>query len=93
VKNRLLVRNLALSSTPEALSELFAGLGYVVMEIDFGPNEKWRLPCGYAVVTLSDDADYRKAIRDTDGKDVGGRAIVVDGVKPLKWRQRSERAA
>lgn len=93
MKNRILVRNLPLLSTPEALSELFAGLGHVVREIDYGPNEKWRLPCGYAVVTLSDDADYRKAIRDTDGKDFGGRALVVDGVRPLKGRQRSERAA
>jgi hypothetical protein len=80
-------------STPEELSELFAGLGYAVQAIDFGPNEKWRLPRGYAVVTLSDDMDFRKAIRDTDGKDFGGRTLVVDGVKPLSWRQRSERAA
>jgi RNA recognition motif-containing protein len=93
VKNRLLVRNLPLSATPETLSELFERLGHAVQEIDCGPNEKWRLPRGYAVVTLANDADYWKAIRDTDGMDFDGRALVVDGVKPLKGRQRSERAA
>ena len=93
MKNRLLVRNLPESATPQALRELFAGLGYEIQEIDFGPNERWRLPPGYAVVVLSRDADPQLAINDTDGKDFEGRALLVEGVKPLKWRYRSERAA
>src|SRR4051794_39887912 len=93
VKNRVLIRNLPSSATPEAICALFEVFGYGVESIDLGPNDQWRLPREYAVVTLSPDSDVRKAIREIDGKEFQGRTLVVNGVKPLKWRYRSERAA
>jgi hypothetical protein len=93
MKNRLLVSNLPRSATPPALREFFTKRGYDVDEIDFGPKEKWRLPWGYAVVTLSPDTDPWQAIRDTDGKEFDSRILVVHGVRPLRWRRRSERVA
>jgi RNA recognition motif-containing protein len=93
VRNRILVRNLTFSATPEALRAFFIDLGYHVQEIDLGPNKKWRLPRGYAVVTLSYDIDLSVVIEHADGKDFQGRALIVDGMRPLSWRYRSERAA
>lgn len=93
VKNRLLVSNLPASATPDTLRAYFVGFGHPVREIDFGPNEKWRLPRGYAIVTLSHQDAIRKAIQDTDGGEFEGRALRVEGIKPLKSRYRSERVA
>jgi len=93
MKNRVLIQNLPLSATSEALRALFTDLGHNVQEIELGPNDKWRLPPGYAVVTLSPDADFRAAIKDADGKDFEGHVLLATGVRPLKWRYRSERAA
>ena len=93
MKNRLLVRNLPPSVTVGELNAFFAGLGHAVEEIDLGPNEKWRLPRGYATVTLSHASDTRKAIHDTDGREFEGRTLLVEGARPLKSRHRSERAA
>ena len=91
--SRVLVRNLPHSATPDALRAFFAGLGYGIQNIECGPNEKWRLPQGYAVVTLSHNVDPATFIEHTDGKDFQGRALIVDGMRPLRWRYRSERAA
>ena len=93
MKNRLLISNLPASATADALRAFFADLGHLVEEIDLGPNEKWRLPRGYATVTLSHTHDARKAIHDTDGKEFDGRTLLVEGARPLKSRHRSERAA
>jgi RNA recognition motif-containing protein len=93
VKNRLLVSNLPFSATPDGVRAHFGARGHSVSDIDFGPNEKWRLPRGYAVVTLAHNDDVRNAVRDMDGSEFEGRALRVEGAKPLKWRVRSERAA
>jgi hypothetical protein len=93
VKNRVLISNLPESATSEALLALFTELGYEIEDIDLGPNPNWRLPPGYAVVTLSPKADLREAIGRVDGHDFQGRSILVSGVRPLKWRYRSERVA
>jgi RNA recognition motif-containing protein len=93
VKNRLLVRNLPFSVTPPEVRSFFTGLGHEVETIELGPNEKWRLPRGYAVVTLAHGMDPHKVMKETDGRDFEGRVISVDGVRPLKGRYRSERVA
>jgi hypothetical protein len=92
VRNRLLIRNLPVSATPEQLQAFFGEMGYEIQEIAFGPSEKWRLPYGYAVVMLSPNADSSKAIEAAEGKNFQGRALIVDGMKPRRWRHRSERA-
>jgi hypothetical protein len=94
-RSRVLVRNLSPSTTSEALRAFFAGLGYGygIQDIECGPNEQWCLPQGYAVVTLSHNVDPATFIEQTDGKDFQGRALIVDGIRPLRWRYRSERAA
>lgn len=93
MKDRLLLRNLPANASAEAVRALFEEATYGVEAVDLGPNDQWRLPRGYALVTLSPGADVRKAIREVDGKEFQGRTLVVNGVKPLKWRYRSERIA
>jgi len=93
MRNRVLVRNLPISATSETLRAFFNDLGFLIQDIDFGPNEKWRLPRGYAVVTLPHKVDPAQFIEHTDGKDFEGRVLIIDGMRPLRWRYRSERAA
>ena len=85
-KNKLYVGNLPYSVTDDSLGELFAGSGEVadakVITDKFSGRSK-----GFGFVTMKDDAAAEKAIKDLNGKEVDGRAIVVNVARPMRERR------
>jgi uncharacterized membrane protein YgcG len=74
---RLYVGNLSYDTNVEAIRELYSELGevtdvHVVMDRDTGR------PRGFAFVTMGSQADAEKAIRETNGRMVDGRALRVN---------------
>lgn len=74
---KLYVGNIPFSMTEQELSDLFATFGAVeeakiIMDRDTGRSK------GFAFVSLTDVGAADKAIASLNGKDVGGRAIVVN---------------
>jgi RNA recognition motif-containing protein len=47
-------------------------------------------PRGFAFVTMADDAGAQEAIRQLNGKDVGGRNITVSEARPQEDRPRRQ---
>lgn len=84
-KNKMYVGNLPYSMTDEGLKGLFAEFGEVtdakVIMDKFTNRSK-----GFGFVTMSDDASATKAIDAMNGKEVEGRAIVVNVARPMRER-------
>ena len=84
-KNKLYVGNLSYSVTDESLAELFASFGEVteakVIIDKFSGRSK-----GFGFVTMADEKAAEKAIAEMNGKEVDGRAIVVNVSRPKEAR-------
>lgn len=84
-KNKLYVGNLPYSVTDDSLAELFASFGEVteakVISDKFSGRSK-----GFGFVTMADEKAAEKAIAEMNGKDVEGRAIVVNVSRPKEPR-------
>uniref|UniRef100_S4RGC0 Nucleolin n=1 Tax=Petromyzon marinus TaxID=7757 RepID=S4RGC0_PETMA len=71
----LFVKNIAWSSTVESLTEAFEGA--VEVRIPLGPNGKSR---GIAYVEFPSEEDAEAAMKEYQGADVDGRAVLLDYV-------------
>ncbi len=86
---RLYVGNLPYSTRDSDLQQNFAAFGSVtsakvMMEKHSGRSK------GFGFVEMSSDAEAQAAIAAMNGKDVGGRSLVVNEARPLEPRpQRS----
>ncbi|HVQ44341.1 MAG TPA: RNA-binding protein [Candidatus Saccharimonadia bacterium] len=83
--NKLFVGSLGYSVTDEELAELFATAGTVVSAkviIDRDMNRSK----GFGFVEMSTDEEAQNAIAQLAGKELGGRAIVVNVAKPMTER-------
>lgn len=83
-KNRLFIGSLPWSITNETLKDLFSQFGevtdsFVVTDRDSGRSK------GFGFVTFAKEEDAQKAL-DMNGKEVEGRAIVVNVAKPREER-------
>jgi len=85
-KNKLYVGNLAYSANDESLKQLFTEFGEVteakVITDKFSGRSK-----GFGFVTMQDEATAQKAIDGLNGKEIEGRAIVVNVARPMRPRQ------
>lgn len=84
-KNRLYVGNLPYSMADQDLSNLFADFEVVDAKVivdKFSNRSK-----GFGFVTVKDDAMAEKAIAEFNGKEVEGRAIVVNVARPMEKRE------
>lgn len=85
-KNKLYVGNLPYTVTDENLKEMFSSIGEiteaVVISDKFSNRSK-----GFGFVTFADDASAEKAIKEMNGKDVEGRALVVNVARPMRERR------
>ncbi|HLC39234.1 MAG TPA: RNA-binding protein [Patescibacteria group bacterium] len=85
-KNKLYVGNLPYTLTDDGLKELFAGIGEVaeakVIVDKFSNRSK-----GFGFVTMVDDKTAESAIKEMNGKDIEGRAIVVNVARPMRERR------
>lgn len=82
---RLFVGSLSYDVTQSQLEELFSGIGKVesatLITDKFSGRSK-----GFGFVEYSTDEEADKAIKDLNGKEVEGRAIVVNEAKPREER-------
>lgn len=79
------VGNLPYSITDESLKQLFVEFGDVTdakVIMDKISNRSK----GFGFVTMADDAQAQKAIDAMNGKEIEGRAVVVNVARPMRER-------
>jgi cold-inducible RNA-binding protein len=88
MESKLYVGSLAYSITDDQLSSIFAEAGTVVSAkviIDRDMNRSK----GFGFVEMSSDAEAQNAIKLLNGKEIDGRALVVNVAKPMVPRSNS----
>lgn len=82
---KLYVGNLPYSTTNEDLQQAFSQAGQVVEAVVLMDKMTGRSR-GFGFVTMSSQEEGEKAIEMFNGKDFGGRAIVVNEARPMEQR-------
>ena|ERR1035441_2562832 len=82
---KLYVGGLAYSVTDQELQELFATMGavesaVVIKDRDSGQSK------GFGFVEMTEVKDGQNAIKELNGKELGGRAIIVNEARPREER-------
>src|SRR5262245_7948140 len=85
MSTKLFVGNLDFKVTENDLQDAFAAHGTVV-EANLVTDRTTGRPRGFAFVTMSSPEEAQKAIDALNGKDLGGRAIVVNIARPREER-------
>lgn len=85
---KLYVGGLAYSTTEDELKALFAEIGEV-MSVAIIKDRDTQQSKGFGFVEMQKDEDGQTAIKDLNGKEVGGRSIVVNQARPQEDRSRS----
>jgi RNA recognition motif-containing protein len=83
--NKLYIGNLSYSTTNEELQQAFSQAGQVVEAVVMMDKMTGRSR-GFGFVTMADQDGATKAIDMFNGKDFGGRAIVVNEARPMEAR-------
>lgn len=83
-KNRLYVGNLPYSVQDADLSTLFAD--YEVVDSKVIVDKFSNRSKGFGFVTVKDEATAEKAVSEMNGKELEGRAIVVNVARPMEKR-------
>jgi RNA recognition motif-containing protein len=76
--NRLFVGNLPFDTTEKQVRDLIAGNGRTVQSVKIVTDKDTGKSRGFAFVDVEDDAQAQAAIAELNGKDFGGRALVVN---------------
>jgi RNA recognition motif-containing protein len=74
---KLFVGNLSFKMLEEDLQKVFSNFG-AVKEAKIILDRETERSRGFAFVTMENDADADKAMADLNGKEIGGRTIVVN---------------
>src|SRR3974377_989074 len=85
MSTKLFVGNLDFKVTENDLQDAFAAQGTVV-EANLVTDRSTGRPRGFAFVTMSSPEEAQKAIDALNGKELGGRAIVVNIARPREER-------
>ena len=83
-KNKLFIGSLPWSVTSEGLAELFSQYGEISDAVVISDRETGRSK-GFGFVTFTNE-DSAKAALEMDGREVEGRAIIVNIAKPREER-------
>ena len=83
----LYVGNLSFDITEGELRQLFTPFG-TVTSCNLIMDRMTERPRGFAFVEMSSSDEATKAINDLNGKEVGGRALVVNEARPREDRPR-----
>lgn len=83
---KLYVGNLPYSVTETSLNEMFASFGPVTSAVIISDRMTGR-PKGFGFVEMTNDAEADAAIAELNGKDMEGRAIVVNEARPMEDRR------
>ncbi|MAG44743.1 RNA-binding protein [bacterium] len=86
MNKKLYVGNLAYEATEDEIKSFFAQAGEVdsvsiITERDNPSRSK-----GFGFVEMATPEDAEKAIKELNGKELGGRALVVNEARPMKER-------
>jgi cold-inducible RNA-binding protein len=92
LSKRLYVGNLPYSVTDEALNTMFSEVGTVASANIISDRMSGR-PKGFGFVEMENDEDAQKAIDQLNGKDMEGRAIVVNEARPMNENRDSNRGS
>lgn len=84
---KLFVGSLAWATNDDALKEFFSAAGTVVSASVIVDRETNRSK-GFGFVEMSSDEEAKKAVEELNGKDLDGRAIVVNEARPREERPR-----
>jgi RNA recognition motif-containing protein len=86
---KLYVGNLPYSMTDEDLKELFAQSGAVESAVVI-TDKMSRRSKGFGFVEMENDSEAQGAIDSLNGKEVEGRALVVNEARPKEFKPRNE---
>jgi len=86
MSSKLYVGGLAYSVTEEELQALFATVGTVTSSAVIKDRESGQSK-GFGFIEMENDADAKKAITELNGKDLGGRSIMVNEARPQEDRR------
>ena len=81
----LYVGNLAFTTTEAEVRQLFEGYGTVDTVRLLNDRETGQ-PRGFGFVEMSNGTEARAAIAGLNGKDVGGRSLIVNEARPREER-------
>jgi len=84
---KLFVGSLSYSVTDDQLQDAFAAFGTVVSAKVIMDRETGRSK-GFGFVEMSSEDEAQAAIKEMNGKDVGGRAVTVSEARPQENRER-----
>jgi cold-inducible RNA-binding protein len=84
--SKLFVGGVSYSMTDDELNDLFAAVGTVVSAKIIFDRDTQRSK-GFGFVEMSSDDEAQKAIKELNGKEVGGRTIVVNEARPQAPRE------
>jgi len=84
---KLFVGSLAWATNDDSLKDFFASAGKVVSANVIMDRESGRSK-GFGFVEMSSDEEAKKAVEELNGKDLDGRAIVVNEARPREERPR-----
>ncbi len=84
---KLFVGSLAWATTDDDLKEFFSQVGKVESANVIVDRETNRSK-GFGFVEMSSDEEAKKAVDELNGKDLGGRPIVVNEARPRTERPR-----
>jgi len=85
--SKLFIGNLSFNVADSELNELFASLSIPVASINVMRDMETGRPRGFAFAELAPEADMESAIKQLNGKVLGGRALTVNEARPQKPRE------
>lgn len=85
---KLYVGNLPFSYTEDELKELFSEFG-TVAHVKLITDRETGRSRGFGFVEFESDEEADKAIAAVNGRDMGGRALIVNEARPQEKRERS----
>lgn len=86
---KLFIGSLAWATTDDSLRDFFASAGTVVSASVIMDRETNRSK-GFGFVEMSSDDEAKAAVDQLNGKDLDGRAIVVNEARPREERPRRD---
>jgi cold-inducible RNA-binding protein len=89
--SKLFIGNLSFNVADSELSELFASLSIPVASINVMRDMGTGRPRGFAFAELAPEADMESAIKQLNGKVLGGRPLTVNEARPQKPREGGRR--
>jgi len=88
--NKLFVGNLNFQTTNDDLINTFSDFGNV-QEVKIIIDRDTQKSKGFAFLTMTNESEAQKAISNLNGKEVNGRAMVVNIAKELEKKPRTNR--